>query len=188
MFTYQIDDEVSLALPRPKIDAEAIFQLIDESRNELVTWLPWVTGTTAVADEEKFLANDLEKFGTSTSMTTIILYKNHPAGMISFNRFREMDQSAEIGYWLGTRFIGKGIMHRAVVGMCQIGFNDYKVNKIEIHAAVDNARSNHVAQKAGFHLDGTIRADKLLSDGFHDGNIWTMLKDDWEIVVNIKPQ
>lgn len=54
MFTYQIDDEVSLALPRPKIDAETVFQLIDESRNELVTWLPWVTGTTAVVDEEKF--------------------------------------------------------------------------------------------------------------------------------------
>ncbi|KAA8455749.1 GNAT family N-acetyltransferase [Weissella paramesenteroides] len=180
MFIYQIDNEVSLALPRPKIDAEAMFQLIDESRKELEMWLPWVSYTKAIADEEKFLYEVMRHFGTGYSLNLIILYENHPAGMISFNRFREIDQSAEIGYWLGTRFIGKGIMHRAVVGMCQIGFNDYKVNKIEIHAAVDNARSNHVAQKAGFRLDGSIRASELLPDGFHDGNIWTILKDEWE--------
>lgn len=180
MFTFKIDNEVRLALPRPKIDAEAVFHLMDESRDELKTWLPWVNDTKTVADEEKFLATTLAEFGTGDSMSTIILYKNQPAGMISFNRFRSMDKSAEIGYWLGTKFVGKGIMHRAVSGMCHTGFIDYRVNKIEIHAAIDNERSNHVAQQAGFHLDGCIRANELLSDGFHDGNIWTLLKNEWK--------
>lgn len=56
--------------------------------------------------------------------------------MISFNKFRAMDQSTEIGYWLGTKLVGNGIMHRAVSGMCDIGFSDYKVHKIEIRATV----------------------------------------------------
>ncbi len=35
MFQYKIDEEVSLVLPRPNIDAKLIYDLIDDSRNEL---------------------------------------------------------------------------------------------------------------------------------------------------------
>lgn len=180
MFTYQIDNEVSLALPRPKIDAEPLFTLVDESRKELEPWLPWVIGMKSVDDEEKFLIDAMKHFGAGYSLNTTIFFKNQPAGMISFNKFRAMDQSTEIGYWLGTKFVGNGIMHRAVSGMCDIGFYDYNIHKIEIGAAVENQRSNRVAKKAGFHFDGSFRDIELLSDGFHDGNIWTLLKDEWK--------
>ena len=98
--------------------------------------------------------------------------------MISFNKFNNLDNSTEIGYWLATKFVGKGIMQRAVMGMCELGFTEYQVNKIEIHAAVENARSSKVAERTGFHLDGLIRASELLEDGYHDVYIWTLLKDE----------
>ncbi|MBU7568776.1 GNAT family N-acetyltransferase [Weissella hellenica] len=180
MFQYKIDEEVSLVLPRPNIDAKLIYDLIDDSRNELAPWLTWPVSVKNIADEEHALVNDLEHFGKGESLTTIITFKNHPAGIISFNRFHKLDNSTEIGYWLATKFVGKGIMQRAVIGMCELGFNDYHVNKIEIHAAVENIRSNKVAKNAGFHLDGLIRASQLLEDGYHDGYIWTLLKSDWD--------
>lgn len=179
MFSYEIDSDVRLALPRPKLDAPPLFNLIETSRKELAPWLPWVPSIKRVEDEQTFLETAMEHFGTGYSLNTVIFFQNHPAGMISFNRFRAMDQSSEIGYWLGTKFVGHGIMHRAVSGMCALGFNDYQVHKLEIHAAVENQRSNHVAQQAGFHFDGCIRAFELLPDGFHDGNIWTMLSNEW---------
>lgn len=180
MFQYKIDEEVSLALPRPKIDAKAIYDLIDDSRKELSQWLMWPVDMKNVADEERALVRNLEHFGKGDSVTTIILFNEQPAGVISFNRFRKLDNSTEIGYWLATKFVGKGIMQRAVTGMCELGFNDYQVNKIEIHTAVENARSNRVVEKAGFHLDGLIRANERLEDGYHDGYIWTLLKSDWD--------
>ena len=180
MFTYQIDDEVSLAIPRPKKDATPLFSLVEESRSDLAPWLPWVAGMQNVADEEKFLRTVLEHFGKGTSVNLIIRYQKQVAGMISFNRFLQMDHSTEIGYWLDNKFKGHNIMHRAVVAMCELGFSEYDVHKIEIHAAIDNVASNHVAQKAGFHLDGMVRASELLADGFHDTNIWTLLKEEWE--------
>ena len=178
MFTYQIDEEVSLALPRPKIDAEAIYALIDDSRDEIAPWLTWANFMKNAEDEEKFLVETMEHFGKGYSLNLIVLYKNQPAGMISFNRFHKLDNSTEIGYWLATKFVGKGIMQRAVIGMCELGFTEYQVNKIEIHAAVENARSNKVAKRTGFHLDGLIRASELLEDGYHDAYIWTLLKDE----------
>ncbi len=180
MFTYQVDDEISLALPRPKIDGKLLYQLIQESGEELGVWLPWVSKMNDAKDEENFLQLVLEHFIKEVSLNVVILYKHQAAGMISFNRFNQVDNSAEIGYWLGTKFSGKNVVHRAVQAMCSLGFKEYGVNKIEIHAAIDNARSNHVAQKAGFTLDGTIRASELLRDGYHDGNIWTLLKSEWE--------
>lgn len=152
MFTYQIDDELSLALPRPKIDAQPLFDLVNNSRHELAAWLPWVPAMTSVADEEKFLTTVLEHFGTNTSVNLVIRYHDQAAGMISFNSFNTLSHSTEIGYWLGNQFAGKNIMHRAVLAMCDLGFIDYNLNKIEIHAAVNNDRSNHVAKKPVLRL------------------------------------
>lgn len=180
MFEYKIDEEVSLALPRPKLDATPLFALIDDSRAQLAQWLPWVENLKSIADEEAFLVKMMARFGTGTSLNAVIRFKGQAAGMISFNKFHAMDQSTDIGYWLGNKFVGHGIMHRAVTGMCDLGFTDYRMHKIIIEAAVDNQRSNQVAEKAGFTWDGSIRASMLLADGYHDGNIWTMLADEWQ--------
>lgn len=180
MFEYKIDEEVSLALPRPKLDATPLFALIDDSRAQIAQWLPWVEKLKSIADEETFLMKMMARFGTGSSLNAVIRFKGQAAGMISFNKFHAMDQSTDIGYWLGNQFVGNGIMHRAVAGMCDLGFTDYHVHKIIIEAAVDNRRSNQVAEKAGFTCDGSVRANMLLADGYHDGNIWTMLADEWQ--------
>ncbi|KRM90138.1 GNAT family N-acetyltransferase [Liquorilactobacillus cacaonum] len=178
MFTYQVDKSLSLALPNPLIDSESMFNLIDESRKQLELWLPWVFAIQSIEDERAALVRRLEKFGLATSISLIIVYKGEQAGSISFNSFEKSDNSTEIGYWLGNKFVGKGIMHRALKAMCQLAFDEYQVNKIKVYAAIDNQRSNKVAQNAGFHLDGVLRENILLADGYHDENLWTLIKSE----------
>ncbi|WP_281165481.1 GNAT family N-acetyltransferase [Liquorilactobacillus sicerae] len=181
MFSYQVDNQIVLALPRPEIDSPALFALIIASRKKLITWLPWVLKIKSVEDEQNFLKSVCQHFGTGKSLNTVIYYENQPAGMISFNQFRKIDQSADIGYWLGTKFTHKGIMQRSVKAMCQLGFADYQLNKIVINAAIENQSSNRVAQSCGFHFDGVLRANEYLIDGrFHDENHWSLLKAEWE--------
>jgi ribosomal-protein-serine acetyltransferase len=179
MFTYQIDEEISLVLPQPKLDAAPLFHLIQTSRSELEPWLPWVQNLKHIQDEQTFLMIANQHYVDGKSLNTIIRYQGIPVGMISFNRFNNLNQSAEIGYWLATPFVGHNIMHRAVLGICELGFQNYKLNKIEIHAAIDNQRSNAVAQHAGFHFDGCCRDAVKLLDGYHDGHIWSILKNEW---------
>lgn len=52
-FSYKIDQDISLVLPRPKVDAEPLFKLVNESRKELEPWLPWVKKIKSVEDEQK---------------------------------------------------------------------------------------------------------------------------------------
>lgn len=180
MFTYKIDNEIQLALPQPQKHSKILFELIQKKKVEFNRWLPWVSFIKSPQDEAKFLQTTLEEFAHNQSLSTIILYKDKPVGMISLNRFDNLNKTTEIGYWLASEFSGKRIMHRAVHGICDIAFNDYGVNKIEIHASVNNDKSNHVAEKAGFHLDGIIRAGERLPDGFHDSKIWSLLRFEWQ--------
>nr|WP_246013825.1 GNAT family protein [Companilactobacillus suantsaicola] len=69
-------------------------------------------------------------------------------------------------------------MTQAVKCMANLGFEDYGLNRVIIQAAVDNKASNAVAKKAGFILEGTLRQNELLDDGFHDENLYSLLKED----------
>lgn len=178
MFSYAVDDEIELAIPRPALDAPALFKLLEADRSVLSRYLPWVSQTKTAADEEQALRLFNTHFGSGQSLNLVLLVAGEVAGMISFNGFAA-NQSADVGYWLGAAFRGRNVMHRAVAGLCELGFGQYGLNKIIIRAAVDNAASNAVARKAGFHLDGTLRDGEPLADGFHDENEWSLLKREW---------
>ena len=72
--------------------------------------------------------------------------------------------SAEIGYWLGEPFWGKGVTTRAVKAICQYGFS--RLHLVRIYAAVFewNPASMRVLEKAGFVREGTLRK-YVLKDG-----------------------
>lgn len=134
--------------------------------------MPWVKKIKNVEGEKKALNKIIEHFGTRYSLNTIILLQNQPAGSINFNNFQDSNQSTEIVYRLASKFVGKGIVHRVISSMYNLDFNDYEVNKIVLRAAVKNQKSNLTAQRAGFHLDGVLRADELLQNVFHDENTY----------------
>ncbi|UQS84927.1 GNAT family N-acetyltransferase [Apilactobacillus apisilvae] len=175
MFPCKIDDEIELSLPDIDHDAKALFNLIDQDRNRIMKWLPWVKHMQTVKDEQIFLSNSLIDYQNNKSLIVVIKYHGDIAGTISFNGFDENRHTADIGYWLGKDFTGYGIIHRCVIGMLDIGFNHYDLNKIIINAAVENNASNNVAKKCNFHLDGVLRENELLLDGFHDENTWSLL-------------
>ncbi len=72
--------------------------------------------------------------------------------------------SAEIGYWLGEPFWGKGIATNAVRAMCQHGFSE--MHLVRIYAAVFawNPASMRVLEKAGFIREGIFRKS-VVKDG-----------------------
>ena len=174
MLSYVIDDDFKLALPRPRLDSAPLFAIIDQERDDIGRFLPWANGLKTEAEEAAFLRSVNDHFGREESMNLVLWYRDEPVGMISFNHFRPSDESGDIGYWLKQAVRGHGLMHR-----CQIGFEEYGVNKVIIRAAVDNAPSNAVAKKAGFHHDGTHRAGEKLADGFHDENEYSLLRSEW---------
>ncbi|KRM96305.1 acetyltransferase [Liquorilactobacillus aquaticus DSM 21051] len=176
---YKVDSDFFLAIPRPDKDAARLFQLIDMDRVSFRKFLPWVDAIKSYKNEEDFLAKVNINFGKGISLNLVIWYQQEIVGMISFNHLNKLDDSADIGYWLGKNYRRRGLMTKAVKGICNIGFSEYALNRIVIRAAIDNVDSNAVAKKEGFTHEGILRKGEKLLDGYHDENIYSLLQDEW---------
>lgn len=66
-------------------------------------------------------------------------------------------RSAEIGYWLGEEFWGRGIATEAVKAASQWAFESYDLNRLWAGVFEHNAASARVLVKAGFQFEARLR-------------------------------
>jgi [ribosomal protein S5]-alanine N-acetyltransferase len=70
-------------------------------------------------------------------------------------------RSAEIGYWLGTAYWGRGIATEAVSLFTEWAFNVHGLLRIFAQPFASNLASRRVLEKAGYLLEGTIRCSAV---------------------------
>jgi [ribosomal protein S5]-alanine N-acetyltransferase len=66
-------------------------------------------------------------------------------------------RSAEIGYWLGEPYWGRGIMTDVVRGFTAYAFDAYDLLRVYALVFEWNTASCRVLQKAGYELEGRMR-------------------------------
>lgn len=66
-------------------------------------------------------------------------------------------RSAEIGYWLGEQFWGKGIATEVVTAITGYGFSVMGLNRIFAEVFEWNRASMRVLEKAGYTIEGRMR-------------------------------
>ena len=71
--------------------------------------------------------------------------------------FRRSSGAAEVGFWLGRRFWGRGIATEAVTALLVHGFAVGRLAAMTSSHFVDNAASRRVLVKCGFEPAGTGR-------------------------------
>jgi ribosomal-protein-alanine N-acetyltransferase len=79
--------------------------------------------------------------------------------------------SAEIGYWLGEPFWGKGIMTEAVKQMVDYGFKHLNLTRIFTGVFDFNKGSQRVLEKAGFKLE-CVFEKALIKNGVVCDEYW----------------
>ncbi|WP_461215001.1 GNAT family N-acetyltransferase [Lacticaseibacillus sp. GG6-2] len=178
MFTFRIDDEVSLALPRPQADATPLFDLITNDRQALAQHFTWVPRIQTAAAEQAWLQQALFANASDQARHYVIHYCDEIAGMIAFTDLDAVNHSANIAFWLGAEYRGQKIMTRALAGMCALAFTDYPYHRLCIRTAVVNQAANRVAKHAGFTLEASCRDALLRQDGYQDANQYVRLKTD----------
>jgi [ribosomal protein S5]-alanine N-acetyltransferase len=66
-------------------------------------------------------------------------------------------RSAEIGYWLGEEFWGRGITTDALIAVTNYAFENYDLCRMYAHVFEWNVASARVLEKAGYVLEGVMR-------------------------------
>jgi RimJ/RimL family protein N-acetyltransferase len=73
--------------------------------------------------------------------------------------------SFEIGYWCRQSYQGQGYVTEAVLGITDFAFTHLNAKRVMIRCDTDNHASAHVARRAGFELEGTMRNDGRKHNG-----------------------
>ena len=85
--------------------------------------------------------------------------------------------TAELGYWLGEPFWGKGIMTEAVTRFTAWAFEERSLYRIYANVFATNTASTRVLEKAGFEFEGCLRAGVFKNDQILDQLLYARVKD-----------
>ena len=84
---------------------------------------------------------------------------------------------AELGYWLGERYWGRGIMTRAVKEMVNYSFANFPIRKLSSPVFEYNVASRRVLEKVGFELEGIARQAAIKNGKIVDMYYYGKVKD-----------
>lgn len=135
-----------------------------------------------VENTEKILASWLESYDRPEIYNWAIVHKDsgQPIGSISMVALYEDLQKCEIGYCIGKRYWGMGIMTEALKAVMKFLFFEVGFNRIQAYHHIDNPASGKVMQKAGMRHEGRMREFAMNNKGeYVDVDFYGMVRNDW---------
>lgn len=97
----------------------------------------------------------------------------------SIGAFRQSNihkRTAELGYYLGEEYWGRGIMTAAVKQLCRYVFTHTGIIRIYAEPFASNIGSCRVLEKAGFQYEGTLRSNAVKDCKILDMKLYAQLK------------
>jgi [ribosomal protein S5]-alanine N-acetyltransferase len=88
----------------------------------------------------------------------------------------EKAYSAEMGFWLGREFWGRGIATRALTIVTQQLFTQTKIVRASAQVFIGNNASCRVLQKCGYTQEAHLRLAAYKNGHHHDVLLYTQLK------------
>ena len=109
----------------------------------------------STADAEKWIRHVRDG---KIELNFAIASKKEPIGGIGFRMLDDIHRlTAEIGYWIGEPFWGKGIVTMAIREMTQYAFDNFGIVRIQAGVFDRNPASARALEKAGYEFEGRMR-------------------------------
>jgi ribosomal-protein-serine acetyltransferase len=172
---FELGDGIELREWTPS-DAEEAFAEIDQNRERLRDWLPWVDRTRSADDVRAFIELCAASDGKQRSFG--IYVDGVLAGNVGLGL--DDDNAAELGYWISGAFEGRGLITAAARELMRYGFGERGFRRIQLTAAVENERSRAVAERLGMTQEGVLRkAGRIRDDRYLDLVMYSILQEEW---------
>ena len=99
-------------------------------------------------------------------------------GITLSNVTRGMTQTATVGYWMGERHAGRGVMTRAVRALVPFAFRALHLHRLEAACLPHNGASMRLLEKVGFRREGLARGLVCINGRWQDHIVFALLSDD----------
>ena len=181
-----LDEAISLdtRYPRPvtlrrlsTADAEAFARHVAGDRDRLLTYLPWPAETATPEGAAEWLVHyEREEDGRVVAagawsdgelLGGALLFHHDPTFA-----------TVEIGCWVASAGEGSGIAATACRAMLDIARDELRAERVEWRTTTVNARSRRLAERLGFHYEGTLRSNYVLGGERHDTVVLSLVGDE----------
>ena len=132
----------------------------------------------------KLLAKAVVKPKNETTFRFAIVPKEigRAIGVVSLTKINPHENTADLGFWIGKKYWGKGLASEAVKLALNIGFNQLGLDKITAWTFEANAASRKVMEKCGFKFDGIVKSAYLKYNEMQNRLNYRILKNECESV------
>jgi ribosomal-protein-alanine N-acetyltransferase len=129
------------------------------------------------ADAEAFIAMARNMVPVTFFAITM---EDKAIGGIGYSLHQDVERvSAEIGYWLGIPFWGRGIMTSAVSAVTRFAFAQHpELRRLYAVPYAWSTASTRVLEKAGYSLEGRMRQSAIKDGTVTDQFLYAILRDE----------
>ncbi|MBO4384904.1 MAG: GNAT family N-acetyltransferase [Clostridia bacterium] len=163
--------------PWDESDAEACYEYAKDPRvGPAAGWPPHEN-----AEQSRQIIRDV-LLAVPESYAIVLKETGRLIGSIGLNRtdLAVKDDEAELGYWLGVPYWGRGIMPEAARELLRRAFEDLKLERVWCGYYDGNEKSKRVQEKLGFKYQWTTDDVPVRQMGeTRKGHVNLMTKEDW---------
>jgi RimJ/RimL family protein N-acetyltransferase len=146
-----LHDGVVVLRPWRREDAPAVVECLNGDP-EIMIWLDQIPQPYGIPDALAYIGGIGEQAFAITDAEDGRLLGSIG---VTWNESRDV---GEIGYWARSDVRGRGLMTRALVLVSRFALGSEGAARVQLRADVENTASRRVAEKAGFALEGVLRA------------------------------
>lgn len=162
-------------------DAETIFDLYMEDKEELKEVFSFVTDDLTKENEEDFFANPRENH------PFVIRYNNQICGFALLYDHKKSNNSISVLYYINSKYRGHGIATIAVIRLLEHAFENLNINRAEFFINTDNYDSIKLVDSLGIRCEGTLLDNDFTNGKYHDQKLYSILRREYkQILKNIE--
>ncbi|HRE40676.1 MAG TPA: GNAT family N-acetyltransferase [Ignavibacteria bacterium] len=154
-----------------EIHRDSLFLLLN-NRN-VSDWLLEVPYPYSLLDAYWWINKCSELEGRNKEYHYAIHFNQEHVGGIGMKLLSE--HHGELGFWLGERHWGKGIMKDAISELLTLAFGDLGLKRVSAEVFEENIKSEKLLLKCGFEYEGTLRKLQKKGDNYINCKIFAIV-------------
>jgi ribosomal-protein-serine acetyltransferase len=172
-----IDHELQIELINES-HIQAIFEMVDNNRSHLRTWLGFVDRMQTSEFAKNFVNGTMQRNSEGQEYAFVILENEVIVGRIGIYKIDGQNKIGEIGYWIIENAQGKGIITKACKTLLDFCLTELQLNRIEIKCGTGNTKSQEIPKRLHFTEEGILRQAEYINGQFIDLKLFSFLRTD----------
>ncbi|MFK3703515.1 50S ribosomal protein L7/L12-serine acetyltransferase [Klebsiella sp. NPDC088457] len=154
-----------------------LHQLVDKNKHWLQNALSWPAAVSSEEETRRHVQGNVMLHQRGYAKMFLLFLRDEMVGVLSFNQIEPLNKTAYIGYWIDEHHQGQGLLSQALQAFIHHYAHSGEVRRFVIKCRVANHKSNQVALRNGFTLEGCLKQAEYLNGSYDDQNIYGRIID-----------